>query len=101
MIFCCVHIIYIYIEKLNEPGVIDIANNANMEPFSELIEEAFFHMRLRINDFEQQENEMLALREVFNKDLPFAVKPGIAVWRLIPTTSSYRKNNFSSRLLIC
>ena len=28
---------------------------------------------------------MLALSEVFNKDLPFAVKPGIAVWRLIPT----------------
>ena len=76
-----------------------------MEPFSELIEEAFVHirndMRLNINDFEQQENEMLDLREVFNKDLPFAVKPGIAVWRLIPTTSSYRKNNFSSRLFIC
>ena len=46
-------------------------------------------------------NKILDLREVFNKDLPFAVKPGIAVWRLIPTTSSYRKNNFSSRLLIC
>ena len=60
-----------------------------MEPFSGLIEEAFVHirndMRLNINNFEQQENEMLDLREVFNKDLPFAVKPGIAVWRLIPT----------------
>ena len=48
-------------EKLNEPGVIDIVNknSANMEPFSELIEEAFVHirndMRLNINDFEQQD----------------------------------------------
>ena len=40
-----------------------------------------------LNDFEQQDI-ILDLREVFNKDLPFAVKPGIAVWRLIPTTSS-------------
>ena len=35
-------------EKLNEPGgVIDIVykNIANMEPFSELIEEAFVHIR--------------------------------------------------------
>ena len=39
------YILYIYIEKLNEPGVIYIANNANMDPFSELIEEAFFHIR--------------------------------------------------------
>ena len=54
-----------------------------------------------LNDFEQQDI-ILDLREVFNKDLPFAVKPGIAVWRLIPTTSSYRKNNYSIfQLLIC
>jgi len=52
-----------YADKLNEPGVIEIVNfnKSRIEPYTELVEEAFFRfsndMSLNSNSFAQQEND--------------------------------------------
>ena len=52
-----------YLEKLSQPGVLDIVNQnkQNIEPFAELVDEAFEHyhadLDINMNAFAQQENE--------------------------------------------
>ena len=55
-----------YIEKLNEPGVLNIINRNRLliHPYSDLVDEALVRFRndmtINLNDFEQQENDETA-----------------------------------------
>ena len=80
----------IYFEKLQEPGVLDVINRnrAEMEPFSDVVDEALLNLQSNLEAFPQQEsdenqeqialivndlldNENLSDRAVLLEDTPF------------------------------